>query len=137
VSARGQHGIHRSPRRGLCPLELLMKTACLFPLAILLAACGGASPRPATTPSPNPAPAPGGPSAPADASATAATPAPRGKEPALPPAVALMAGLMPLHSTGVDQFRTRHPTYDGRGVLIAILDTGIDPGVNGVIPTTH
>ncbi len=113
-----------------------MKTACLFPLAIVLAACGGASPRPATTPSPNPAPAPSGPSAPADASATAAAPAPRGKEPALPPAVALMAGLMPLHSTGVDQFRTRHPTYDGRGVLIAILDTGIDPGVNGLITTS-
>ena len=113
-----------------------MKTGCLFPLAIVLAACGGASPRPATMPSPNPAPAPGGPSAPADATATAATPAPRGKEPALPPAVALMAGLMPLHSTGVDQFRTRHPTYDGRGVLIAILDTGIDPGVNGLITTS-
>src|SRR3989449_9840020 len=44
-----------------------------------------------------------------------------------------MAGLVPLTSTGVDQFRAAHPTYDGRGVLIAILDTGIDPGVDGLI----
>lgn len=78
----------------------------------------------------------GAPPAPADASATTAAPAARGKEPALPPAVALMAGLMPLRSTGVDQFQTRHPAYDGRGVLIAILDTGIDPGVSGLITTS-
>src|SRR5207244_7359683 len=100
-----------------------------------LAACGGAPPRPASEPTPAPAPTPVVSSAPADASATP-TPAARGKEPALPPAVALMAGLMPLRSTGVDQFRTRHPTYDGRGVLIAILDTGIDPGVSGPITTS-
>ena len=112
-----------------------MKAARLLPLAVLLAACGGAPPRPASEPTPAPAPTPVVSSAPADASAMPA-PAARGKEPALPPAVALMAGLMPLRSTGVDQFRTRHPTYDGRGVLIAILDTGIDPGVSGLITTS-
>ena len=48
-------------------------------------------------------------------------------------AAALLAGLMPLASTGVDAFRTAHPTYDGRGVLVGILDSGIDPGVAGLI----
>ena len=56
--------------------------------------------------------------------------------PAVDPAVAYMLGLMPLRSTGVDAFHTLHPTYDGRGVLIAILDSGIDPGVPGLIATS-
>jgi subtilisin family serine protease len=47
-----------------------------------------------------------------------------------------MLGLMPLKSTGVDAFRNSHPTYDGRGVLIAILDSGIDPSVAGLIGTS-
>jgi subtilisin family serine protease len=47
-----------------------------------------------------------------------------------------MLGLMPLKSTGVDVFRIAHPTYDGRGVLVAILDSGIDPGVAGLITTS-
>ncbi|PYO71683.1 MAG: hypothetical protein DMD64_13825 [Gemmatimonadetes bacterium] len=47
-----------------------------------------------------------------------------------------MLGLMPLKSTGVELFRALHPTYDGRGVLIAILDSGIDPSVPGLIATS-
>ena len=97
-------------------------------LAALGAACGAGAPRVATT-RPQPAKAP-----PVAPSPTAPPDATTGREqPALPPAVALMAGLMPLTSTGVDQFRARHPTYDGRGVLIGILDTGVDPGVDGLI----
>src|SRR5256885_2984546 len=57
-------------------------------------------------------------------------------QPAVDPAVAYMLGLMPLKSTGVDIFRALHPTYDGRGVLIAILDSGIDPNVPGLIVTS-
>ena len=59
-----------------------------------------------------------------------------GPHPAVDPAMAYMLGLMPLKSTGVDLFRALHPTYDGRGVLIAILDSGVDPGVPGLIATS-
>ncbi len=47
-------------------------------------------------------------------------------------AAAFAHGLMPLHSTRVDGFAKAHPEWDGRGVLIAILDTGIDPGIPGL-----
>ncbi|HEV8304954.1 MAG TPA: S8 family serine peptidase, partial [Gemmatimonadales bacterium] len=50
--------------------------------------------------------------------------------------MAFLLGLMPLKSTGVDAFRAAHPTYDGRGVLIAILDSGVDPGVAGLVTTS-
>jgi subtilisin family serine protease len=73
-------------------------------------------------------PAPPPAAAPADGS--------RAATPAVDPAIAYMLGLMPLRSTGVDLFRAQHPTYDGRGVLIAILDSGIDPGVPGLIATS-
>jgi hypothetical protein len=43
---------------------------------------------------------------------------------------------MPLASTGADSFRRAHPTADGRGILIAILDTGIDPSAPGLSTTT-
>jgi len=59
-----------------------------------------------------------------------------GPQPIVEPAVAYMLGLMPLKSAGVDVFRTAHPTYDGRGILIAILDSGVDPSVPGLIATS-
>lgn len=51
-------------------------------------------------------------------------------------AVAFARGWMPLRSTGVDRFAASHPDADGRGVVIAILDSGIDPGVPGLTRTT-
>src|SRR5207237_5491522 len=98
-------------------------------LAVLLAACGGTAPRPTTTAVPAERP-PAGAAAPPAADATAVS----AREPALPPAIAFMTGLMPLKDTGVDQFRAQHPTYDGRGVLLAILDPGVGPGVAGLSP---
>ncbi|HTL05824.1 MAG TPA: S8 family serine peptidase, partial [Gemmatimonadales bacterium] len=49
------------------------------------------------------------------------------KDPAAPPGMALARGWMPLSSTGVTGFLNEHPLWDGRGVLIAVLDGGIDP----------
>jgi subtilisin family serine protease len=53
-----------------------------------------------------------------------------------PPEAAFAHDWMALGSTRVDRFREAHPTYDGRGVLIAILDTGIDPAVPGLQATS-
>jgi subtilisin family serine protease len=60
----------------------------------------------------------------------------RAGRPVLPPSVARLAGLMPLRTTGVDAFLEEHSTFDGRGVLIAILDGGIDPGLPGMRTTS-
>ncbi|MGH7507968.1 MAG: S8 family serine peptidase [Gemmatimonadales bacterium] len=56
--------------------------------------------------------------------------------PLVPPEAAFAHGWMPLGSTGVDRFLRLHPTYDGRGVIIGILDTGIDPGIPGLSRTS-
>ncbi len=50
----------------------------------------------------------------------------------MPPEEAWRRGLMPLASTGVPRFASALPLADGRGVLIAILDSGIDPSVPGL-----
>lgn len=64
-------------------------------------------------------------------------PAPRRRSaPSVEPRVANLVGLMPLSSTGVDEFLQRHPTWDGRGVLIGILDSGLDLDLPGLDQTT-
>lgn len=41
-------------------------------------------------------------------------------------------GLMPRRETGVVSFQRAQPAADGRGTLLAVLDSGIDPAVRGL-----
>lgn len=44
---------------------------------------------------------------------------------------------LPLSATHADEFVQEHPSYDGRGVIIFIFDTGVDPGVPGLLTTSE
>lgn len=43
-----------------------------------------------------------------------------------------LASLMPKKEIAADRFIESHPHFDGRGALIAIFDTGVDPAANGL-----
>jgi subtilisin family serine protease len=115
-----------------------MTTLRLSLLLVLAAACGHHEAPVPAPPRPAPAATTPAPAVPASAAPVDATPVapPRLVDPTVPAPLALLAGLMPLKSTGIEDFRSAHPTYDGRGVVIGILDSGIDPGVAGLIVTT-
>jgi subtilisin family serine protease len=89
-----------------------------------------------TVASAGPAPRTGAPSTPPADSVERVAPAADSVRRVAPPDVAHTHGWMPLASTGVDRFLRAEPEADGRGVLIGILDTGIDPGVPGLLTTS-
>ncbi len=100
-------------------------------LALGVVACAPSRP-PVSTPRPVPVPVAVAPEA----------IRPVGPAPAVDPRrasaeAAFEAGWMPLIPTGVPAFAAAYPDADGRGVLIAILDSGIDPSVPGLqrLPT--
>ncbi|KAG4118359.1 hypothetical protein ERO13_D11G009700v2 [Gossypium hirsutum] len=43
-----------------------------------------------------------------------------------------LASLMPKKEIGADRFIEAHPHYDGRGAVIAIFDSGVDPAASGL-----
>ncbi|KAK4796287.1 hypothetical protein SAY86_028613 [Trapa natans] len=43
-----------------------------------------------------------------------------------------LASLMPKKEIGADRFIELHPEYDGRGAVIAIFDSGVDPAAAGL-----
>ncbi len=43
---------------------------------------------------------------------------------------------MPVNEIGADAFRAAHPEWDGRGVVVAILDTGVDAFAPGMLKTS-
>ncbi|WVY96824.1 hypothetical protein V8G54_028975 [Vigna mungo] len=47
-----------------------------------------------------------------------------------------LASLMPKTEIGADRFLHAHPHYDGRGALIAIFDSGVDPAAAGLQVTS-
>ena len=44
--------------------------------------------------------------------------------------------LIPKRETGVLAFLKKHPEFDGRGTVIAVFDTGVDPAAAGLLKTS-
>ncbi len=46
------------------------------------------------------------------------------------------AGILPKEEIGAARFLAKHPQFDGRGVVVAIFDSGVDPGAVGLERTS-
>ena len=53
-----------------------------------------------------------------------------------PDSAAMFAGAMPKAEIGALRFLQEHPACDGRGVVLAVWDTGVDPGARGLAVTS-
>jgi subtilisin family serine protease len=109
------------------PAEVRYRARLVF--GTLLTGCGSGQPVP--PPSVDPVREGPRPEIPADPA-----PVPPSREPIAPYSLAHARGWMALASTGVTDFLAAHPTWDGRGVLIGILDGGVDVGAAGLESTS-
>ena len=47
-----------------------------------------------------------------------------------------LLGQQPKEEIGAAQFIAKNPAFDGRGVIVGVFDTGVDPGAPGLLTTT-
>lgn len=133
----GHSSFRRSTRPRRASVPRIGVTGCLAALLVLGCSSGRRPEPPAPEPNIDPV-ATDRPRAPVPSMDTVAPPKPVEDrvQRIAPPELAYAHGWMALSSTGADDFVAKYPDFDGRGVLIGILDTGIDPSIPGLTKTS-